>query len=115
MGAKVSRFGGALCHYCLEEPATTDDHIVPRAIIPKRLKLSGWMLMLNRVPACMPCNNKKGSFRADCRCPQCIKAWAVYTEQLHLCYMPDIVSIEFITTRVNGNGNPHLRKQLDFD
>ena len=103
MGAKVSRFGGALCHYCLEELATTDDHIVPRAIIPKRLKLSGWMLMLNRVPACLTCNNRKGSFRAACDCPQCVKAWAVYMEHLKLLYIPDIVSLDYITQR-NGNG-----------
>jgi hypothetical protein len=88
-----------ICHYCLSAPGNTIDHIVPRAIIPKGKKLEAWLLIVNRVRACHDCNNRKGSFRADCDCPQCKMAWAAYQEHLHLAYIPNKVSLGYIKAR----------------
>lgn len=42
----------AMCHYC-GAPATTRDHIVPKA-------LGGTNARVNIAPACEPCNTAKG-------------------------------------------------------
>jgi len=63
------------CHYCGEH-ATTVDHIVPRADLPKPLaRLPYWFKDLDEVPACTRCNNDKGRMRSDCACRQCNSAW----------------------------------------
>lgn len=52
-----------LCHYC-DAPATTSDHIVPRA-------LGGADAQYNRVPSCLPCNQAKADRMPTCQCFKC--------------------------------------------
>lgn len=63
--------GVRICHYC-DEPATTRDHIVPRALA---LYLGSNLGQINVVPACQPCNGRKGMDRSDCPCMRCRDAW----------------------------------------
>jgi hypothetical protein len=65
-----------ICHYCGGK-ATTEDHIVPRAILPKPLSLLPyWFRGNNVVPACWDCNIVlKGAERSDCECDECTWAW----------------------------------------
>lgn len=64
-----------ICHYCGGR-ATTEDHIVPRADLPKPMyTLPYWFRINNVVPACSTCNNIKGRLRSDCTCDQCEWAW----------------------------------------
>lgn len=63
------------CHYCGGK-ATTEDHVVPRAILPKPLsRLPYWFREHNVVPACSKCNWAKGCEMSDCMCDQCTWAW----------------------------------------
>ena len=65
-----------VCHYCGER-ATTVDHIVPRADLPRPLsRLPYWYRSLNEVPACFDCNGTKSALRSDCACAQCTWSWA---------------------------------------
>lgn len=64
-----------VCHYCGGK-ATTDDHIVPRALLPKPLsRIPYWYRYNLCVPACMDCNGHKAHFRSDCACGHCTWAW----------------------------------------
>jgi len=63
------------CHYCGDK-ATTDDHVVPRSLLPKpQSLLPYWFRAMNVVPACAPCNGAKANHRSDCHCTQCVRAW----------------------------------------
>lgn len=63
------------CHYC-GDPARSEDHIVPRADLPKPMaQLPYWFRSQNVVPACLPCNGKKADLRSDCTCEHCSWAW----------------------------------------
>ena len=63
------------CHYCGGR-ATTVDHIVPRADLPRPLsRLPYWYRSQIEVPACLRCNGTKAAFRSDCECGQCVWAW----------------------------------------
>src|SRR3954462_498010 len=76
-----------VCHYC-EGKATTEDHIVPRAILPKPLsRLPYWFRANDVVPACFTCNGEKGCERSGCECDQCTWAWNV---ALKLFVLPNI-------------------------
>jgi hypothetical protein len=73
-----------ICHYCGGK-ATTEDHIVPRAILPKPLSLLPYWFRANDVvPACFDCNGDKGCERSDCECDQCTWAWNVASK----CFIP---------------------------
>lgn len=63
------------CHYCGRK-ATTEDHIVPRSILPKPMsQVPYWFRSNDVVPACLDCNGRKGSEMSDCVCAQCTWAW----------------------------------------
>ncbi len=63
------------CHYCGER-AGTEDHIVPRADLPKPLsQLPYWFRANDVVPSCTDCNGRKAWFRSDCVCEHCTWAW----------------------------------------
>lgn len=65
-----------ICHYCGER-ATTQDHIVPRADLPRPMsRLPYWFRSNDVVPACFDCNGRKGWLRSDCDCDHCHWAWA---------------------------------------
>jgi len=69
-----------VCHYCSGK-ATTEDHIVPRAILPKPIsQLPYWFRANDVVPACFTCNGTKDAERSDCACAQCTWAWNVATK-----------------------------------
>jgi len=57
---------GESCHYCAA-PATTRDHIVPKA-------LGGKDGAYNIVPSCMFCNTQKADDYPTCTCPKCQRA-----------------------------------------
>lgn len=64
------------CHYCGVRGRMTEDHVVPRADLPRPLsRLPYWFRSQNVVASCGPCNNTKGCFRSDCECAQCTWAW----------------------------------------
>lgn len=63
------------CHYCAGH-ATTRDHIVPRSVLINRPELAGLSAPINTVPACLACNQVKGSKRSTCDCSRCLRAWA---------------------------------------
>jgi len=74
-----SVFTSQTCHYCGGK-AESEDHIVPRAILPKpQSRLPYWFRELNVVPCCKACNNRKGANRSDCECGQCRGAWGAAT------------------------------------
>jgi hypothetical protein len=74
-----------LCHYCGEK-ATTEDHIVPRAVLPKPMsKLPYWFRSNDVVPACLDCNGRKGEEMSDCTCDQCTWAWNTALA----CFIPE--------------------------
>ena len=58
---------GTMCHYCHVAPATTRDHIVPKA---KR----GSDAWFNLAPSCEPCNRRKSSEDTTCHCAFCNRA-----------------------------------------
>jgi hypothetical protein len=73
------------CHYCGER-AEGEDHIVPRADLPKPLsKLPYWFRANDVVPACQPCNGDKAWFRSDCVCSHCTWAWST----AHALFLPE--------------------------
>jgi len=73
-----------VCHYCGGK-ATTEDHIVPRADLPKPLsRLPYWFRSQNVVPACLDCNGRKDCLRSDCTCPHCEWAWNTAIK----CFLP---------------------------
>jgi hypothetical protein len=73
-----------ICHYCGGR-ATTSDHIVPRADLPRPLsRLPYWFRSQNEVPACFTCNGDKAAFRSDCLCAQCTWCWCT----AQACFMP---------------------------
>jgi 5-methylcytosine-specific restriction endonuclease McrA len=64
----MSRFSNKICHYCLIEPSTTVDHVVPRS-------KGGTSENYNKVGACVRCNNKKADRMPDPdHCPKCKRA-----------------------------------------
>ena len=63
----------AWCHYCKAAPATTRDHIVPKA----KGGPSRWW---NLVPSCQPCNLQKGSTSSWCNCPFCLRAKVTFDQ-----------------------------------
>lgn len=72
MGAYESQ----ICHYCGGH-ATTDDHVVPRSILPRpQSRLPYWFRAHNVVPACKDCNGLKANFKSDCECETCRWAWS---------------------------------------
>jgi hypothetical protein len=50
---------GMNCFYCGEADGNTKDHAIPKSRHP------GFQLGPNIVPACLPCNNDKGSLTVD--------------------------------------------------
>jgi 5-methylcytosine-specific restriction endonuclease McrA len=64
------------CHYCGKQGKMTQDHIVPRTDLPPGIMQPYWFRSNNIVPACSPCNNKKGCLKSDCECDHCRWAWA---------------------------------------
>lgn len=63
------------CHYCGAK-ALTEDHIVPRHLLPKPMStLPYWFRSNDVVAACTLCNWAKSHFRSDCECDQCTWAW----------------------------------------
>lgn len=73
-----------ICHYCGGR-ADSQDHIVPQADLPKpQSRLPYWFRSQNIVPACKPCNGKKGCLRSDCTCDHCTWAWNVAMK----CFLP---------------------------
>lgn len=62
---------GATCHYCTR-PATTKDHIVPKA-------RGGSNYYWNLVPACASCNTNKAAKTTTCKCAFCERS-----KELHL-------------------------------
>lgn len=74
------------CHYCGDK-ATTEDHIVPRADLPKPMSLLPyWFRSNNVVPACFKCNVViKGCYRSDCTCDHCDWAWRTAMA----CFLPE--------------------------
>jgi 5-methylcytosine-specific restriction endonuclease McrA len=77
MGSLLS---STVCHYCGKK-ATTEDHIVPKALLPKPMsRVPYWFRSNDVVPACFDCNGEKGMERSDCDCAQCVWAWAVATK-----------------------------------
>lgn len=73
------------CHYCGDK-ATTEDHIVPRCDLPKPMsRVPYWFRSTNVVPACGPCNNRKGACRSDCECNHCRWAWVT----AKACFLPE--------------------------
>jgi hypothetical protein len=74
MGSLLS---STVCHYCGGK-ATTEDHIVPKSILPKPMsRVPYWFRSNDVVPACFDCNGRKGAEMSDCDCAQCTWAWAV--------------------------------------
>lgn len=64
-----------VCHYCGAK-ATSEDHIVPRALLPKPLsQLPYWFRSNDVVAACNPCNWVKSHYKSDCTCDHCRWAW----------------------------------------
>lgn len=64
-----------VCHYCGER-GSTEDHIVPRADLPRPLSvLPYWFRSMDVVTACFDCNGRKSWFRSDCCCAHCTWAW----------------------------------------
>lgn len=63
------------CHYCPAR-ATTRDHIVARAHLP-RLGVPLLFHQANVVPSCGPCNSYKSHYRSDCECDVCLMAWSL--------------------------------------
>jgi len=64
------------CHYCGKR-AESEDHIVPRADLPKPLStLPYWFRSQFVVPSCQPCNGEKSWFRSDCACAHCTWVWS---------------------------------------
>lgn len=75
----------SVCHYC-GDPARTEDHIVPRADLPKPMAiLPYWFRSQNVVPACQDCNGTKAALRSDCTCGHCTWAWNTAIA----CFLPD--------------------------
>ncbi len=73
------------CHYCGEH-ARTEDHVVPRADLPKPMYLLPyWFRSMNVVPSCGDCNNRKGCLRSDCTCDLCDWLW----NTAKACFLPD--------------------------
>jgi hypothetical protein len=64
------------CHYCGER-ANTQDHVVPRKILPPMQLLPHWFKDRNIVPACKLCNGAKEWYRSDCNCADCTWCWDV--------------------------------------
>ena len=65
-----------ICHYCgTRRGKITQDHVIPRCDLPPLMLLPSWFRDQLVVPSCSPCNNRKGPFRSDCRCPQCTWVW----------------------------------------
>jgi hypothetical protein len=63
------------CHYCGGK-AGTEDHVVPRADLPRPLSvLPYWFRSQFTVPSCKDCNNAKSWFRSDCACQHCTWVW----------------------------------------
>lgn len=63
------------CHYCGDK-AASEDHIVPRARLPKPLsQLPYWFRSMDVLPACNDCNWMKSHYRSDCVCDHCTWAW----------------------------------------
>lgn len=82
----LAREGDAVrvCHYCevtSEQVQLTRDHIVPRHRV-RVLRLQGNhpFYGLNLVPACQPCNGRKGGDRGWCDCGRCSMAWTIFTK-----------------------------------
>lgn len=72
------------CHYCGGK-AGTEDHIVPRADLPRPMsRVPYWFRSLDVVPACGECNGRKAWFRSDCACDHCVWAWNTAKN----CFMP---------------------------
>lgn len=67
------------CHYCGTGGILTRDHIVPRYRV-RSLRLPGNHPFFNAnvVPACGPCNTRKGGGRGPCVCEKCRYAWSQF-------------------------------------
>lgn len=62
---------GQPCHYACGGPATTVDHVVPKA-------LGGAFAYYNLVPACLTCNGAKANLVRLCDCDWCERARAIH-------------------------------------
>jgi len=73
------------CHYCGER-ADTEDHIVPRADLPRPMsRLPYWFRSNDVVACCLTCNGAKSWFRSDCTCSHCEWAWKTALA----CFLPE--------------------------
>lgn len=91
------------CHYCGASPASTRDHIVPRAFF--RVHYPSGLPIPNTVKCCVRCNQLKGHYRSDCHCEVCEAAWA-FMAQLsvpkNVVVMPVIALVTLIDGRDQG-------------
>jgi hypothetical protein len=70
----------AVCHYC-PQPATTEDHVVPRSLYRHTFAWHpAWFRDQAVVPACAPCNEAKSSFHVRC-CVRCEWVWQYAQER----------------------------------
>lgn len=90
-----------VCHYCGPDGsrATTEDHVVPRALLPKpQSTIPYWFRGQNVVPACLHCNGVKADLRSSCMCPQCVWCWNVAAKMyLPLGYSPRVVDVAMLS------------------
>ncbi len=91
----------SVCHYCGPDgdKATTSDHIVPRALLPKpQSRLPYWFRGQNEVPACVSCNGAKADYRSSCLCEQCVWCWNVAAKiYLPLGYSVRVVDVAMLS------------------
>lgn len=96
-----SVLASTICHYCGPAgiKATTQDHVVPRAILPKPLtKLPYWYRSCLVVPSCFHCNGVKAEDRSDCTCGMCEWLWTTALKLwLPKDYEPKVVKVEHVS------------------
>lgn len=106
----------SICHYCGPdgEKATTQDHIVPRCLLPKPLSMVPyWFRQHFVVPSCSPCNRVKAHYRSTCMCPQCTWCWGVASKvYLPLGFSVRIVDVAMLSkaARMKADHDRFLRR-----
>ena len=88
------------CHYCGTDPGGTVDHVVP-------LAHGGPWAHWNLVPACGPCNNRKGDSRTTCECAFCRAALARFDGKVFISEVSPVAA-----PRARGNATDYFRKLM---
>lgn len=90
---------GQLCHYQCGSIATTWDHIVAKAWLPKQ-GIPMREHQKNKIPCCGTCNLLKAAMRSDCNCYACLEAWRIMGPYILPRTKKDIPLIEIVKQNI---------------